>query len=79
MRAHAAGQERVAVRRRRRHPAASERAAGAADILYYQVLAKNLAHLLGHDAGHHITRTAGGERHHDRDRPLWVRTETAVG
>ena len=87
MRAHAAGKQGVAVRRRRRDARAAERAAGAADILDHQLLAERLAHMLGDDPRDHVARAAGGERHHHRDGPRrialrrhfrWRGTESAV-
>ena len=66
---HAAGEQRVAVGMRRCHPRASDRAAGAADILDHHGLSEDLAHLLGHDAGDDVARAAGREGHHHRDGP----------
>ena len=67
MRAHAARQQRVAVGRRGRDPAAADGAAGAADVLDHQRLAEHLAHLVGDDARDHVARTAGREGHDHGD------------
>ena len=69
MGSHAAGEQRVAVGMRRCHPRASDRAAGAADILDHHGLAEDFAHLLRHDAGDDVARTAGREGHHHGDGP----------
>src|SRR5262245_14509588 len=68
MRSHAAGKQCVSVRMRRRHASAADRAAAAADVLDDQGLPKNVSHLLGNDARHHVAWAAGGERHHYSDR-----------
>ena len=67
MRAHAAGEQGVAVRRGAGDAGRADRAAGAADILDHQGLAEHLAHLLGDDARHHITRAARRERNYNRN------------
>src|SRR5262245_27482479 len=46
------------------HARATDRTAAAADVLDHQGLPKDLSHLVGHDAGHHVARTTGGEWHH---------------
>jgi hypothetical protein len=67
MRSHAARQQGIAVQRRRCDARASERAAGAADILDRHLVAKRPAHMVGHDPRHHVTWAAGGEGHHHRN------------
>ncbi len=62
MRAHAAGQQRIAIGIGRGDATAAERAAGAADILDHHRLPKMLCHAVGDDARDDIARTASGER-----------------
>ncbi len=66
MGAHAAREQRIAVRVRGRDASAANRAAGAADVLDDQRLPENFPHLFGNDARHDVARAAGGERHHHR-------------
>jgi hypothetical protein len=69
VRAHAACEQGIAVRRRRCDARAADRAAGAADILDHHLLAERFRHAFRDDARDHVARSAGREGHHDRDRP----------
>ena len=59
----------VAVGSRARDAADGDAAAGAADILDDERLTEQRLHLFGDDAGGHVGRTAGRERHDQRDLP----------
>jgi hypothetical protein len=63
---------------RRRHASAADRAAAAAAVLDDQGLPKNVSHLLGDHARHHVAWTAGGERHHYSDRSDRIATSFPV-
>jgi hypothetical protein len=64
--------DRVTVGRCAREPADADRTAGAADIFHNHWLAERRAHLVGHDAGRHVGRSARRERHDQRDRARGV-------
>ena len=68
MRAQAAEAQRVTVCGRARDPADADIAAPAPDVFDDHRLAERGAHALGNDARKSVVRSAGGERHHDRNR-----------
>jgi hypothetical protein len=59
----------VAIGCRARDAADGDAAAGAADILDDERLTEQRLHPFGDDAGGHVGRAAGWERHHQRDLP----------
>ena len=64
--------QRMPVGRRTRDPAGSNAAGCAAYILDDDGLAKRHAHLFSQDTTDGVARPAGGERHHNGDRPRGV-------
>jgi len=68
VRAHAGGQQRVAIGRRCGDARGSDRAAGTAHVLYDDRLIEHAAHAVGDDARHHVARPARRERHDQCDR-----------
>ncbi len=62
-----AQQHRGAVRIGARHPLPAHHAAGARHVLDHDVLAKNLAHALGHDPAKHVNGPASSGRNDDLD------------
>ena len=69
VRAPVADAQRVAVGCRFRDAADADAAGGAGDVFDDDILPERAAHMLGHQAPHHVGRAAGGERHHHGDRP----------
>ena len=67
-----AHQQRVAVGRRMGDRIGRDIAAGAGPVLDDERHAEQLLHLLADDAGEHVARAAGRERHHQRDRPARI-------
>ena len=63
MRAHVAGDERVAVRRGVRDAQRAEGAAGPADILHYELLPEMAREDVRHDPPGDVGRPAGRKRH----------------
>ena len=63
---------RVAVRRALRHRAGADGAAGAAAVVDDDLLAEDLAHLVGDGAADDRGRAAGRERDDQRDRPVRI-------
>src|SRR5262249_27827331 len=72
MRSHAACQQRVTIRCRRRDARASERATRTADVLDDQRMAERPPHIFRHDASDNIAGTARGEGHYHSNRSRWV-------
>src|SRR5262249_51341531 len=68
MRAPVADTDSVAVRRRVRHSANTDRAPGAGHILDQDRLAERDAHTIAHHARHGVRRAAGRKRNVERDR-----------
>src|SRR5215472_10582311 len=68
MRAPVADTDSVAVRRRVRHSANTDRAPGAGHILDQDWLAERDAHTIAHHARHGVRRAAGRKRNVERDR-----------
>src|SRR5215472_721921 len=66
-------QERVAVRLGAKHRVGRDIARGARLVLDDERLPQPPRHLVRHDAGHRIDAPAGGNGHHDPDRPARIR------
>ncbi len=59
--------QRIPIRRRSSHSCRSDRAAGSADVFDDDLLLERLGHRLREQASDGIGRTAGGERHDNRN------------
>jgi hypothetical protein len=68
VRSHVAESERIAVGIGARGARRAGGAAGTGDILDEELLPERAGELVSDDAAGDVSRPAGGERHHDRDR-----------
>src|SRR5262245_20979347 len=72
VRSHAPSQQRIAIRLCGGDACASQRAAGAADVLNDHLLAKRPAHMLCHDTRDDVTWAAGREWDNHHNRSNWI-------
>src|SRR5262249_48945513 len=72
MGSHAPSQQRIAIRPRGGDTCASQRTAGAADVLNDHLLAYRSPHTLRHHTRDDIARTAGWEWDNHRNRSNWI-------
>jgi hypothetical protein len=72
LRSKVAHQQRIAIGLSLRDSGDADRTAGASDVLDHELLAERAAHVIGHEAGHHVGRPTGCEGDHQRDRSCGI-------